>query len=58
VEDTTGVELLIDGVQQPTLSVTANEAEFKVAGVKDVTVDKVKIHFPDGYPTGHDSITE
>lgn len=29
-----------------------------MVGAKDLTVDNIELRFPDGYPTGHESITE
>ena len=50
----TGVELILDGVQQTALAVPPAEAgvtqRFRVSGILDSTVTDIVLRMPDGYP--------
>ena len=51
-----GVELWIDGVKQLTNAVADTEATFTLTHLKHESANSVKIYFPDGLPSGHESV--
>ena len=56
-DDTANTQLFIDGIVQETVSVTAEEATFKIIDMASSTSDNVKVYFASGLPTGYDSFT-
>lgn len=50
--DTVGTELWIDGMKQETVSVSANEAEFKLTSVKSTSSTDIKFYTAEGTPEG------
>ena len=55
--DTAAVSLYIDDVMQETVSVTANQAVFKVTDMAAEESDNVMVYFDDGLATGYEAFT-
>ena len=50
------IKMTVDGVELTTLTATDTEATFTLAGLKSESANKVEIRFPDGFPTGFDTV--
>lgn len=50
------IELWIDGKKQTSVSATETEAKFTMVDLDKDSKNVVEIYFPDGYPTGYDTI--
>lgn len=55
--DISAIELYIDGVKQTCLTAADTTATFTLSGLTHESTNKVVIYFPDGNPTGYDTIT-
>ena len=54
--DHAGIELMIDGQKQTSVSATDTEAKFTMTHLDSESANVVQIYFPDGFPTGYDTI--
>lgn len=50
------IDLRVDGVRATSLTATDTEATFTLAGLNKESGNKVEIFFPDGFPTGYDTV--